>query len=176
MKHHTRAPVSVIFPVVLACGSLLIVGSLPGQASSGDARTAQKVSASSIQIQPMDPGDVPIPPEFRAAIYENLITQIQKTGKFQHVYRSGETAAASAPDLVTLRTTAQSFNKGSQKKREVTTVAGSTSITLKVLITDHAGQTLVDRDVVGKVRFFGENLGATYDFSKKVATIVRDTF
>jgi hypothetical protein len=33
----------------------------------------------------------------------------------------------------------------------------------------------VDRDVQGKVRFFGENLRATYDFSKKVATIVRDT-
>jgi hypothetical protein len=171
-----RAAVSVIFPLVLACSSYLIVGSLPGQASSGDSGTTQKVSASSIQIQPMDPGDVPIPPDFRAAIYENLITQIQKTGKFQHVYRSGDKDAASAPDLVTLRTTAQSFKKGSQKKREVTTVAGSTSISLKVLMTDHAGQTLVDRDVVGKVRFFGENLGATYDFSKKVATIVRDTF
>jgi hypothetical protein len=97
-------------------------------------------------------------------------------GKFQHVYRSGDKDAASEPDLVTLRTTAQSFKQGSQKKREVTTVAGSSSITLKVQITDHAGQTLVDRDVQGKVRFFGENLRVTYDFSKKVATIVRDTF
>jgi hypothetical protein len=34
----------------------------------------------------------------------------------------------------------------------------------------------VDREVQGKVRFMGENLGATYDFSKKVAKIVRDTF
>ena len=38
------------------------------------------------------------------------------------------------------------------------------------------GQPLVDRDVQGKVRFLGENLRATYDFSKKVANIVRDTF
>ena len=124
----------------------------------------------------MDPGDVPMPPEFRVSIYENLITQIEKTGKFQHVYRSGDKAAASAPDLVTLRTTAQAFTQGSQKKREVTTVAGSTSMTLKLHITDHAGQTLVDRDVQGKVRFFGENLRATYDFSKKVAKIIDDTF
>ncbi|MGD0793577.1 MAG: hypothetical protein ABR920_17575 [Terriglobales bacterium] len=124
----------------------------------------------------MDSNDVPMPPEFRVAIYENLIAQIEKTGKFQHVYRSGDKDAASAPDLVTLRTTAQSFTKGSQKKREVTTVAGATSITLKVHITDHAGQTLVDRDVQGKVRFLGENLRATYDFSKKVATIIRNTF
>jgi len=49
-------------------------------------------------------------------------------------------------------------------------------MTLNVHITDHAGQTLVDRDVQGKVRFLGENMRATYDFSKKVANIVRDTF
>ena len=171
MKHHTRSVVSVFFPIVIACTSLLIVGPL-----LGDSKSTQKFSASSIQIQPMVTGDVPIPPDFRVAIYENLIAQIQKTGKFQHVYRSGDKDAASAPDLVTLRTTAQSFKEGSQKKREVTTIAGATSITLQVHITDHAGQTLVNRDVVGKVRFFGENLGATYDFSKKVATIVRNSF
>jgi len=115
-----------------------------------------------------------MPPEFRLAIYENLITQIEKSGRFQHVYRSGDKDAASVPDLITLRTTAQSFKKGSQKEREVTTIKGSSSIILKVHITDHAGQTLVDRNVEGKVRFFGENLRATYDFSKKVANIVRD--
>jgi len=49
-------------------------------------------------------------------------------------------------------------------------------MTLNVHITDHAGQSLVDRDVKGKVRFLGENLRATYDFSKSVAKIVRDTF
>ncbi|MGD0215732.1 MAG: hypothetical protein ABSB87_21120 [Terriglobales bacterium] len=176
MKYHTGTPVSASFSVVLTCAVLLMVGSVWGQPASGDSKTAQKVSASSIQVEPMDPGDVPIPAEFRIAIYENLITQIEKTGKFQHVYRSGDKDAASAPDLVTLRTTAQSFTKGSQKKREVTTVSGSTSLILKVHITDHAGQTIVDRDVQGKVRFLGENLRATYDFSKKVAKIIQVTF
>lgn len=176
MKQHTRAAVSVIFSIGLACVLLLLVGSLWGQTGSGDSnsKTTQKSLPSSIQIEPTDPGDVPMPPEFRLAIYENLITQIEKSGRFQHVYRSGDKDAASVPDLITLRTTAQSFKKGSQKEREVTTVAGSSSIILKVHITDHAGQTLVDRNVEGKVRFFGENLRATYDFSKKVATIVRD--
>jgi hypothetical protein len=167
LKQHTRTAVSVIFSIGLACVLLLLVGSLWGQ-------TSQKSLPSSIQIEPTDPGDVPMPPEFRLAIYENLITQIEKSGRFQHVYRSGDKDAASVPDLITLRTTAQSFKKGSQKEREVTTVVGSSSIILKVHITDHAGQTLVDRNVEGKVRFFGENLRATYDFSKKVATIVRD--
>ena len=176
MKHHTRGAVSVIFAVVLACALLLMAGSLLGQPGSGDSKSAQKFSASSIQIEPMDPSDVPMPPEFRVAIYENLVAQIRKTGKFQHVYRSGDKDAASAPDLVTLRTTAQSFKKGSQKERDVVTVAGSSSIILKVHITDHAGRPLVDRDVEGKVRFFGENLRVTYDFSKKVAAIIRETF
>jgi len=175
LKRRTRS-VSVIFPVALASVLLLMVGSLFGQPASGDSKSAQKFSASSIQIEPTDPGDIPMPVEFRMAIYENLITQIQKTGKFQHVYRSGDKDAASVPDLVTLRTTARAFTKGSQRKREVTTVSGSTSLTLAVHITDHSGQTLVDRDVKGKVRFLGENLRATYDFSKKVAIIVRDTF
>ena len=176
MKHRTRSAVSVVFPFVLACALLLIAGSLMAQPSSGDSKSAKKFSASSIQIEPTDPGDVPMPPEFRMAIYENLIAQIEKTGKFQHVYRSGDKDAASAPDLVTLHTTARSFTKGSQRKREVTTVTGSTALTLNVHITDHAGQPIVDRDVQGKVRFLGENLRATYDFSKKVANIVRDTF
>jgi hypothetical protein len=173
MKRHTPV-VSASFPVVLVC--LLFAGSLLGKPLSSDTNSGQRFSSSSIQIQPMDSGDVVMPSEFRVSVYENLITQIQKTGKFQHVYRSGDKDAVAAPDLVTLHLTAQSFKEGSQKKREVVTVAGWSSITLKVHITDHAGQTLVDRDVQGKVRFFGENLNVTYDFSKKVAGIVRDTF
>ena len=176
MTYHTRAAVSFISPIVVACALLLSAGLLMAQTSSGDSKTAQKFSASAIQIEPTDPGDIPMPPEFRMAIYESLIAHIKETVKFQHVYRSGDKDAASASDLVTLRTTARAFTKGSQKKREVTTVSGATKMTLNVHITDHAGQTLVDRDVQGKVRFLGENMRATYDFSKKVANIVRDTF
>jgi hypothetical protein len=176
LKHHTRTVASPVYPMVVSCFLFLMVGHLMGQTSAGDSKNAPKVSSSSIQIEPTESGDVPMPPEFRIAIYENLIKQIEKTGKFQHVYRSGDKDAANAPDLVTVHTTAQAFNKGSQKKREVTTVMGATSLTLKVHITDHAGQTIVDRDVQGKVRFMGENLRATFDFSKQVAKIVRETF
>jgi hypothetical protein len=176
LKHDTRTAVSFVSLIVLFCALLLMVGSLLGQTSSGASKSAQKFPASAIQIEPTDSGDVPMPPEFRIAIYENLIAQIEKTGKFQHVYRSGDQNAAKVPDLVTLHTTAQAFTRGSQKQREVTTVKGATSLTLTVHITDHAGQPIVDREVQGKVRFMGENLGATYDFSKKVAKIVRDTF
>jgi hypothetical protein len=192
LKPQNRTAVSVVISVALFIVLSLIVsmtvanvvfvgvGSVFAQTTSSDAKSSEtsteKFSASSIQIEPPDPGDVPMPPEFRMAIYENLIIQIEKTKKFQHVYRSGDKDAASATDLVTLHTTARAFNKGSQRKREVTTVTGSTSMTLNVHITDHAGKTLIDQDVKGKVRFMGENLRATYDFSKKVAVIIKDRF
>jgi len=176
LKDHSRAVNSVALPIVLFCAVFLVAGHLMGQQSSGEAKSLQKMSASSIQIEAPDPGDVPLPPEFRIAVYENLILQIEKTGKFQHVYRSGDKNAANVSDLVTLHTRARAFTEGSQKKREVTTVMGATSLTVNVRITDHVGQSIVDRDIKGKVVLMGENLGATYDFSKKVAKIVRDTF
>lgn len=176
MTHPRRTAFSVIASIGLACSLPLIAGAIRGQAAPADAKTTQKFSASAIQIEPVDASNVPLPPEFRVAVYENLIAQIEKTGKFQHVYRSGDKNAASAPDLVTLRTIAQSFTKGSQKKREVTTVTGATSLTLKLEITNRTGQTLVDRNVRGGVHFFGENLAATHDFSKKVAAIIQETF
>ena len=176
MKHHSRTINSVALPIVLSCALFLMAGPLMGQQSSSESKSPKRVSASSIQIEAPDPGHVPLPPEFRIAIYENLILQIEKTGKFQHVYRSGDKDAANVPDLVTLRTTAQAFTEGSQKEREVTTVKGATSLTVNVRITDHAGQSIVDRDIKGKVVLSGENLDATYDFSKKVAKIIRETF
>jgi len=136
-----------------------------GQQSSVESKSPQRFSVSSIQIEAPDPGDVPLPPEFRIAVYENLILQIEKTGKFQHVYRSGDKNAANVPDLVTLHTRARAFTEGSQKKREVTTVMGATSLTVNVRITDHASQSIVERDIKGRVVLMGENLGATYDFS-----------
>lgn len=105
-----------------------------------------------------------------------MILQVTKTKKFQHVYRSGDVRAKDVPDLVVLRMTPEAFKQGSQKKREVTTVTGATSLKFKVTVTAHDGKVLVDREVNGKVRFMGENLRATYDFSKKIAAILQESF
>jgi hypothetical protein len=101
---------------------------------------------------------------------------VSKSGKFQHVYRSGDRAASDAPNLVTLRMKVKGFKQGSQRTRQVTTVAGATSVDLGVQVTGRDGKVLVDRDVEGKVRFFGGNLRATRDFSMKVAKILRQSF
>jgi len=47
---------------------------------------------------------------------------------------------------------------------------------MKVQFTSRDGKVLLEKDLEGKVRFFGENLRATYDIAKKVATVVNDTF
>jgi hypothetical protein len=145
-------------------------------ASDSKSMPAKKLAASAIQIEPVENGDVQMPPEFRVAVYEHLIAEVSKAGKFQHVYRSGDRAAGDVPDLVTLRMKVKSFKQGSERTRAVTTVAGATSLNLGVLITGHDGAVLVDRDVTGQVRFIGGNLRATYDFSKKVAEILKENF
>jgi hypothetical protein len=134
---------------------------------------AQKFSASSIQVLQLDPGDVVLPPEFRMAVYEDLIAQLTKTGLFQHVYRSGDRDAAAATDLVILRTKVEGFKQGSERQRAVTTVTGKTSINVKMQVENRDGHVLLDHDLQGKVRFFGGNLRATFDLSKKVTKIVR---
>ena len=55
--------------------------------------------------------------------------------------------------------------------RDVTTVAGATSIRVHCEFTDKDGQLLLARDINGKVRFFGGNLKATNDFAKKAAIV-----
>jgi len=134
--------------------------------------TSEKISASAIQIEPVESKETALPPEFRVGIYENLVAQVGKTGKFPHVYRSGDRAAADAPDLLMVRTRVEGFKQGSQKQREVTTVAGATTIKTNVQVLTRDGRLVVNREVEGKVRFFGGNLNATSDFAKKAAEAI----
>ena len=178
MKHRTRTAFPVLFAFVVLAAGLLIAGSLPartGQPAQA-APAATKLTASAIQIELLDPGDLPIPPEFRVAVYENLVAQVEKANKFQHVYRSGNRNASSSADLVILHTTAEAYKKGSEKEREVTTVAGATSIKIKAQFTDRNGKVLLEKELEGKVRFFGGNLDATNDFAKKLFTLIGETF
>jgi hypothetical protein len=135
-----------------------------------------KMKASAIKVEMIRSDEIKLPAEFQIALYENLIQQLQKKGGFQHVYRQGDRNAAKVSDLVVLHSTVRGFKAGSEMLRQVTTVAGATSITIHCVFTDHEGKSLLESDVKGKVRFFGENLRATYDFAKKTAQIARDNF
>lgn len=135
-------------------------------------KAQKKIQASSIEILAVQSDEVKLPIEFQLALYENLIEQVQKANKFQHVYRDGDTAAANAADLVILHSNVYGFKKGSEGKRQVTTVSGATQIKVHCLFTDRAGKSELAQDVTGNVRFIGGNLRATFDLAKKVAQIV----
>jgi len=156
--------------------SLLIALSLAGPLARAQEKQPAKIKASTIQVKMIGADEVTLPAEFQVSLYEQLINQLQKKGVFQHVYRDGDRTAATASDLIALQCTVAGFKKGSEKTRQVTTVAGATSITLLCQFRDQAGTSLLDRKIEGKVRFFGGNLKATYDFAKKAANVAEENF
>jgi hypothetical protein len=182
MKSVSPGPILSLFAFSVRGGALLLAASLlaqpapPGKPESATDQT-QKLTASAIQLERIvPPEDLLIPEDTRVSMYENVILELDKTRKFKHIYRSGDRSADDAPDLVILHLVPEAFKAGSQKEREVTTVAGATSIKVKVQFTSREGKILLEREVVGKVRFYGENLRATYDLAKKVAALVNEAF
>jgi hypothetical protein len=135
-----------------------------------------KINASAIQVEMIQSDEIKLPAEFQIALYENLVHQIEKQRTLQHVYRDGDRTAANVPDLVVLHSTVRGFKAGSERARQVTTVAGATSITVHCQFTSPDAKQLLARDVNGKVRFFGGNLKATYDFAKKAAHVTHENF
>ena len=135
-----------------------------------------KIQASAIQVEMIQSDEIKLPAEFQVALYENLIRQLEKQGGFHRVYRDGDINAKSASDLVVLHSTIRGFKEGSERARQVTTVAGATSITIHCQFTNSEGKPLLEQDVKGKVRFFGGNLRATYDFAKKAAHVANANF
>jgi hypothetical protein len=133
-----------------------------------------KINASAITVMMIQSDEIKLPAEFQVSLYENLVRQLQKKGGFQHVYREGDRNSASAPNDIVLHSTVRGFKQGSERAREVTTVAGATSISVHCEFTDKDGQLLLARDISGKVRFFGGNLKATYDFAKKAANVAHE--
>jgi hypothetical protein len=149
--------------ILLVGGAFLLPQSFLGQTPGKNFLT------DAVQIEPVKSNEVSMSPEFHAAIYENLVAEVTKAGEFRHVYRSSDRRASNASNMLFLRTTVEGFKHGSEKVREVTTVAGWTLIKADVQLVTRDGHILLDRQVEGKVRLFGGNLKATHDLAKKVA-------
>jgi hypothetical protein len=156
---------------------VLLFGVSSGSAQQTTQQTMQpKIKASSIQVLMVESNEVTLPLPFQLSLYENMVEQVEKTKKFEHVYRDGDHAAVDAPDLVILHSNVYGFKQGSEEKRQVLTVAGATQIKVHCQFTDKSGKSELEQDVTGNVRFLGGNLRATFDFGKKVAEIVVQNF
>jgi len=153
-----------LFTLIFAASPLLAQKSKP-----------TKIKAAALQVEMIQSDEIKLPAEFQVALYENLIRQLEKNG-FSRVYRDGDRNAASVADLVVLHSTVRGFKAGSERARQVTTISGATSITVHCQFTSSDGTSLVAQDVNGKVRFFGGNLKATYDFAKKAARVANENF
>ena len=164
MKHLPRVGVLLFLFMVFSSGLALC----------GGQKQPTKIKAGAIQVAVIQSEETSVPAEFRVALYENLIRQLEKRGF--HVFRDGDRNAASVADLVVLHSKVRHFKHGSEEARQVTTVAGATSISVHCQFTNAEGQSLLERDVTGKVRFFGGNLRATYDFAKKASHIAYENF
>lgn len=135
---------------------------------------AAATAAWSIQVEPVQAEEGQLPPDFSIAIYEDLLAQLAKTNTFQQVYRSGDHQADSVPNLLVLRMTLLNFERGSQTERSVTTVKGATKVKVHLKVSTRDGNALVEKDVQGTVRLFGENLKATQHLARDIAALLRD--
>lgn len=179
MNRFTRSAVPCRWTALLSGAVLLMAVSLLAlrPAHAAPAQQPQKLSASSVQVlRTQSEESLNIPESFRVATYENVLAEITKLKKFQNVYRDGDHTADGVSDLVLIKLVPAAYKAGSQKQREVTTVSGATSIKFNVQFLSKDGKVLMEKEIEGKVRFFGENLRATYDFAKKVAKVVSDSF
>ena len=168
MTHPSRAVITAFLLSLMAFTGLLV---------HAEEKPTSKVRASAIRVEMIQSDEIKLPAEFQVALYENLIRQLQKNSNARrwHVYRDGDRETSILPSLVVLRSTVRGFKQGSEEKRDVTTVAGATSITVHCQFVDTQGKVLLEHDVNGKVRFFGANLKATNDFAKKAAAFTLES-
>ena len=134
-----------------------------------------KIKAAAIQVVMVQSDEIKLPAEFQVALYENLVRQLEGKG-FTQVYRDDDRNAASVADLVVLHSVVRGYKAGSERTRQVITFAGATSISVHCSFTTSDGRVLLERDVNGKVRFFGGNLRATHDFAKKASQVAQESF
>lgn len=125
------------------------------------------------QVMQVDAGALKIAPEFKIAIYENLLEELARSREFSTVLRSGDQRAGAVPHLLILKTTIEAYTPGSETKRAVTTFSGATKLKVRTQLCTPQGQVVLERVIDGKVRFFGGNLRATHNLARNVVTAIQ---
>ena len=105
--------------------TLLILASWPSQLFAGK---HPAVANWDLQVDTVESGDVNIGPDFKVAIYENLLKELARTKRYERVFRDGDRNANGVHNLLILKTTVESYTAGSEEKRAVTSLAGATRL------------------------------------------------
>ena len=169
-----RVLVAAALMLTLLAGTALTQEKPAEKPAAKPAAAKPAVSATpwALQVEPVSAEEGKLPPDFAMAIYEKLIQEISKTNRFQQVFRSGDRRATDVPNLLILTTTLEKFERGSQTKRAVTTVAGATKVSVHAQLATRDSQIKMDKTAQGTVRLFGENLKATSALAKNIANLV----
>ncbi len=160
----TIVAITVVFPSRLPAQTAAVKAS----AVSGDSTTQW-----SVQVHGIDPGDIELAYSFQAAIYENLLEELNKTKQFKQVFRDGDRKANEVPNLLVLKTTVEKYTPGDETRRAVTTVSGATKLTVRSQLLTRKGKIVLERTVNGDVRFFGSNLRATHNLARNIAKEIK---
>jgi len=166
MKSNSKTVLGKLTPLIL-----LMMAALPLPLLAGTIHPSPQDW--SVQVDEVQAGDVNIEPAFKIAIYENLLQELAKTKQFKEVFRSGEHAAAGAPDILVLKTTVERYTPGSETMRAVTTVFGATKLKVRTQLSTREGQVVLERELNGNVRFIGDNLRATYNLAHNIAHAIK---
>jgi hypothetical protein len=160
---------------------LVIVSTAPcrlsGQTSSvkPSGRSEQSHTQWSVRVDQVDAGKLDLAYSFQIAIYENLVTELNKTKQFQQVIRDGDVRADKLPNLLVLKTTVEKYTPGSETQRAVTTVSGATKLTVRSQLLTREDKVVFERTVNGNVRFFGSNLRATHNLARNIVKTIRQS-
>lgn len=164
---------------LVAGGLAAIAGAVPCQVTAQAGATkssAVSINLSperwSVQVSKVDPGDVTMAASFQIAIYENLMEELNKTKRFEKVFRDGDHRAARVSHLLMLKTKVEKYTPGSETERAVTSVGGATKLTVRTQLCTADGTVVMERTINGNVRFMGSNLRATHNLAHNVAKLI----
>src|SRR5215468_1265664 len=108
--------------LIVLASALYVIG--PGALSAKPAAQASAASKWNVLVERISPGETNIDPAFQEAIYENLIQELNKTQRFNQVFREGDRRANETSNVLILKTEVQKYKAGSETRRAVTTFTG----------------------------------------------------
>lgn len=127
----------------------------------------------SVQVARIDPGATTLDPSFSDALYENILRELLTSKRFKDVFRSGDSNTNDVSAVLVLKTLAERYSPGSETRRAVTTIAGTTKLKVRIQLLTRGGTVVLERSVEGDVRFIGDNLGATNKVAHNAAKILK---
>lgn len=107
-----------------------------------------------------------IPSAFPVGSYEELIAQLTNSGKFEHVWRQGDSRVDA--DALTLHVNLHAAKKGSARGRGLIPFTNATTLKTDVKLTDGTQKVVFNGEIDTAQRMRGESMLVTQSLAKKI--------